>query len=251
MERMLKTMVRRALYRRGWERTGKPNILTYLETHKVDLVLDVGANTGQFGNSLRECGYRGRIWSFEPIDTVFRDLEKLTRFDGRWQATCTAVGAVAGEATLNVSERSDFSSIKPINETGREFDARIAVVRKQQVPVATLEYLLKNEESRHMFLKVDTQGFEREVLEGALNLLPKLVGIQLEVPIENLYGNVWSFPVCIKYMDDIGYVPAQFEVVNAMKHDPASAVEFDCIFRPKVTGNDAKFQVSPPGAGLE
>jgi hypothetical protein len=135
--------------------------------------------------------------------------------------------------TINVSELSVFSSIKSANQTAHAFDSRVAVVEKQQVQVATLDDLLKDDAAQNIFLKIDTQGFEKEVLEGAADLRSKLVGIQLEVPIDNLYDDVWSFPECIDYMDRLGYTPSQFKIVNASRSDPASAVEFDCILRRK------------------
>lgn len=233
---MLKSMVRKALHRRGLELSRSPNIATFLEVHKVDLVLDVGANLGQYGSGLRQRGYQGRIWSFEPLKAVFEKLEARSGRDDRWKATRTAVGAAPGVATLNISQLSVFSSLKSVNQNAHAFDERAAVVERQQVPVAALDDLLEGETAQNIFLKIDTQGFEREVLQGASKLLTKLAGIQLEVPIDNLYDDVWSFAECITHMDKIGYTPAQFDVVNVLIEDPASAIEFDCIFRPKRKG---------------
>jgi len=230
---MLKSIVRRALHQRGLDLLKTPNILTFLEVHEVDLVLDVGANVGQYGRRLRDRGFKGRIWSFEPVKDVFERLQTESRHDDHWKVTRSAVGAVAGEATINVSEFSVFSSIKTANKTAHAFDSRVAPVEKQVVPVATLNDLLKDEPSQNLFLKIDTQGFEKEVLEGASELRPRLIGIQLEVPIENLYDDVWSFPESINYMDQLGFTPSQFTIVNPMRSDPASASEFDCIFRRK------------------
>jgi FkbM family methyltransferase len=230
---MLKSIVRKALHRRGLDLVRTPSMLSFLEFHRVDLVLDVGGNIGQYGRDLRDRGYTGRIWSFEPVQAVFDKLQAGARGDDRWQVTRSAVGATPGQATINVSEATVFSSIKSANKTARDFDSRVASVEKQVVPVATLNDLTKDETARHIFLKIDTQGFEKEVLDGASILLPKLVGIQLEVPVQNLYDDVWSFPECIDHMDRLGFTPAQFAMVNTMREDPASAIEFDCIFRRK------------------
>ncbi len=230
---MLKSLVRKALHRRGLDLVRSPDVLTFLEVHQVDLVLDVGANVGQYGRDLRDRGYQGRIWSFEPVKEVFGKLRAAAQGDDRWTVTRSAVGAATGEATINVSQMSVFSSIKSANQTAQDFDSRVAVIEKQQVPVATLDDLMQDETAKSIFLKIDTQGFEREVLEGASNLRTNLAGIQLEVPIEHLYDDVWSFPECMNYMNGLGYTPAQFKIVNVSRHDPASAVEFDCIFRRK------------------
>jgi FkbM family methyltransferase len=230
---MLKSLVRKALHRRGLDLSKVPNVLTFLDVHDVDLVLDVGANVGQYGRGLRELGYERRIWSFEPVKHVFDELQATARRDNLWKVTNTAVGAVPGEVTINVSEMSLFSSIKRANQNAYEFDSRVAVVDKQQVQVATLDDLLRDETAQNIYLKIDTQGFEQEVLQGAPKLLTKLAGLQLEIPVDSLYDDVWSFLECINYMDRLGYTPSQFKVVNAGRDDPASAVEFDCIFRRK------------------
>jgi FkbM family methyltransferase len=211
--------------------TKAPNILTFLEVHNVDLVLDVGANVGQYGRGIRERGYKGRIWSFEPVMSAFDELQAYTRRDAHWDVTRSAIGAASSEATINVSELSVFSSLKDANQTALALDPRAAVVEKQNVQVAALDDLLKGEAAKNIFLKIDTQGYEREVLEGASTLRGKLAGIQLEIPVDNLYDDVWSFPECITYMDSLGYTPAQFKTVQPRRNDRASAIEFDCVFR--------------------
>jgi len=103
---MMKSWVRSALHRRGFDLVREPNALTFLAVHDVDLVIDVGANIGQYASGLRKRGYLGRIWSFEPIDTAFKQLQSAAKGDDRWMVTQTAVGAVRGEAILNVPELS-------------------------------------------------------------------------------------------------------------------------------------------------
>lgn len=230
---MLKSMVRRSLHRRGLDLTKSPTVMTYLEVHQVDLVLDVGANLGQYGSGLRQRGYKGRIWSFEPIREVFDELEARVRTDEDWKVTRVAVGAVPGEALINVSESTVFSSLKTAKENPPAFDKGLAVVKRERVRVEKLDNLMIGETAKRIFLKIDTQGFEKEVLEGAGELRKGLVGIQLEIPVENLYSDVWSFTTCVEFMADHGYLPAQFKMVNSLSGDPSSALEFDCIFRPR------------------
>lgn len=71
------------------------------------------------------------------------------------------------------------------------------------------------------------------MLAGATQLLPRCVGLQLELPVEHLYENVWSFAEAVTQLDRLGFLPAQFRMVNPIHDDPASGIEFDCIFRRK------------------
>ena len=80
----------------------------------IQRVVDVGANVGQYADSLRELGYRGEIWSFEPLASAYAELERRSQGDSSWRATRTAVGAREGELQLHVSQSSIFSSALPV-----------------------------------------------------------------------------------------------------------------------------------------
>ena len=83
----------------------------FIQDRAIDVVIDVGANFGQFGESLRAKGYKGRILSFEPVAASFQVLSKKAAGDPKWEVQHCGLGAAAGEAVINVSEASDFSSI--------------------------------------------------------------------------------------------------------------------------------------------
>ncbi len=79
-------------------------LMDFVKDRQIDTVLDVGANVGQFGASLRSKGYRGRIVSFEPVASVFQTLAARAKADGNWEAYHCALGAETGEATIHVAE---------------------------------------------------------------------------------------------------------------------------------------------------
>src|SRR5690242_8065586 len=81
-----------------------------LATHGIDVVLDVGANIGQYGEELRRLGYRGRIVSFEPMSAAFAELQARAQADGRWQVIHAGLGAQAGTARINLAGNSASSS---------------------------------------------------------------------------------------------------------------------------------------------
>src|SRR5476649_785985 len=61
------------------------NIVYLMDALGIDLVLDIGANEGQFGQQLRRCGYGGRIVSFEPVEDVHATLSAAASGDRLWQ----------------------------------------------------------------------------------------------------------------------------------------------------------------------
>ncbi len=68
---------------------------------------------------------------------------------------------------------------------------------------------LRPESAGKILLKVDTQGYERKMMEGGLQTMPRLLGILLELPVIHVYEGSWRFDEAIKFMDDAGFVPAQ------------------------------------------
>lgn len=77
----------------------------------IDLIFDIGANTGQYAQKMRRLGYEGEIVSFEPLPDAFEELTRVASNDPRWDAVNMAVGNKDGEIDLNVSKNSYSSSI--------------------------------------------------------------------------------------------------------------------------------------------
>src|SRR5215470_10384051 len=112
----LKRFARQSIRRFGWdlrrvEHFGEPNLADFLRHQAIDLVLDVGANEGQFAIDLREAGYTGEIVSFEPIATVFPKLAANAAGDSHWTARHLAIGDRNGTAELAVTAHTVFSSM--------------------------------------------------------------------------------------------------------------------------------------------
>jgi FkbM family methyltransferase len=225
----------RAIYKRlGILEVGRRRVrdlIDFIEDRKIDLVIDVGANVGQFGESLRAGGYRGRIVSFEPITSAFQALAKKAAADGNWEVHECGLGAIAGTAVLHVSELSVCSSILELTSVAALHDSRFAVDHTEEIVVRTLDEVAAGLSGR-MLLKVDTQGYERQVIEGGRQTLPQLMGILLELPVIHVYAGDWQFHEALKFMSDAGFVPAQIQAVGYHGVDKVSAVEFDCLFRP-------------------
>lgn len=232
----MKWMILRALRQRAGIELARarknPNIIDFIKNRKINLVLDVGANTGQFGQALRDRGYIGRIISFEPVKEAFRELEKKARGDDLWTTSNLALGASNGIMEINVSKDSQFSSFNDLTEAGRTYDAKAEVKASQMVVVKTLdELVLPKEGNSQTLLKIDTQGYEQPVLEGAKQTIKRVSGVLLELPIINLYKDNWLFLEALTYMSDLGFVPAQFHPANIHGKARDSAAEFNCLFR--------------------
>ena len=141
----------------------------------IDLVVDIGANRGQFAQTVRRLGFAGDIVSFEPIAGHAEELSNLARADGRWQVHRLALGATEGTLPLLVYSASTFSSFHRVNDTGAtEFSDSTKIDHVEQVPVRPLDALwpeITGGRKRRVLIKSDTQGHEREVIAGARQAL--------------------------------------------------------------------------------
>jgi FkbM family methyltransferase len=210
-----------------------PNIMDFIENRRIDLVLDVGANTGQFGQSLRHRGYAGRIISFEPVKEAFRELESAAHGDDLWTTANLALGPSSGVMAINVSKNSQFSSFNDLRETATSFDPNAEFKASESVVVKTLDEAAPPRDlGSNVLLKIDTQGYERPVLEGAKETLKWVSGVLLELPIINIYKDNWRFHEAVAYMNESRFVLAQVHPVNIHNRARDSATEFDCLFRP-------------------
>ncbi len=227
-------MIRAAYKRLGIIHLGRRRVrdlIDFIEDRQIDLVIDVGANIGQFGESLRAGGYRGRIVSFEPIASAFQALSSKAAADGNWQVHHCGLGSASGSAVLHVSELTVFSSILKTASTAGLHDSRMAVDHNEEIAIHTLDEVAARLSGR-ILLKIDTQGYERQVIEGGRQTIPRMMGILMELPIIHVYDEEWQFHEALKFMAEMGFVPAQIQPVGYHGKDNVSAVEFDCLFRP-------------------
>ena len=107
---------------------------------RPEVVLDVGANVGQYRQRLRNVGYKGLIISFEALPFLFNELERSALSDPNWKiAPCAALGDVGGWADMNVSANTASSSLLAMREEHSKAAPESRYVRKEQVQVMRLD----------------------------------------------------------------------------------------------------------------
>lgn len=197
-----------------------------------DLVLDVGANQGQYAGDLRSLGYDGPILSFEPVRSTYTQLVHRCADDPSWQALNLALGSETGSATINVAANEGASSsLLPMLDRHSAAAPEADYVRTESVQVRRLDDVLAERGApQRAFLKVDTQGFERSVLDGAGELLGSaLVGVQLELSLVPLYDGAPLYDEMLERLLSAGYRLAWVDPGFA---DPRTGelLQFDAAF---------------------
>src|SRR3954471_7196478 len=147
------------------------HIKTVLRELAIDCVLDLGAHEGEYAGFLRDLDYTGEIISFEPVRSSFETLSKARTSDKHWRGQNVALGAEEGELEMNIYTGSVFNSfLKPAEDGTARFRDDTQVVRVEKVHVRRLETvvdeILAARPNANIFLKMDTQGYDLQVVRG-------------------------------------------------------------------------------------
>jgi FkbM family methyltransferase len=188
--------------------TDEERLIRLLEHHKIDLILDVGANTGQYAKEIFSLGYKGKIISFEPLTDAYKKLTENSRGRNNWTiAERCALGDEDGEVEINISENSVSSSILKVmgSHTDSEPGAKIKSTEKTKVFKldSVADKYLKGYKS--IYYKIDTQGYEEKVLIGSKETLSKIKGIELEMSLIKLYEGQKLYLDLISILNSYGF----------------------------------------------
>ena len=214
-----------------YKRNALARRLRLMERAGIDLVLDLGANTGQYGRGLRKAGYKGQLVSFEPLSTAFGVLARSAARDKRWRAVHMGLGAKDHEATLRISPDSRASSLREMLPLHREVAPYFAPDREEKVSIRKLDTVWADHvpAQRSVYLKIDTQGYEKQVLAGAARSLARVRAIQMEISIQALYEGDLMLPEVLRLMTRKGFKLVSLEY-GFCHPETAEMLQVDGIF---------------------
>jgi FkbM family methyltransferase len=207
------------------------HVMEVLTKRRVNVVLDVGGNAGQYAQMLRRAGYKGRIISFEPVPEMAKRLEEIAARDRRWTVQAVALGREDGITTMNVVPGS-LSSVLPASDFGAQRYARLREPVAVEVPVrrldGMLDALLEGVKKPRTYLKMDTQGFDLEVFAGLGERTRDIVALQSEVAVMQIYAGMPRMPEALAAYEAAGFeMTGLFPVTRERKS--GRVVEFDCV----------------------
>ena len=204
-------------------------ITRLLNSEAIDLLVDVGASRGQYGRKMRALGYRGEMFSIEPAREPFRILERSASIDPRWTALRCALGSSEGSMQLNLSRNSVSSSLLQIESLHVDIDPESAVVGEETVDVRRLDDVLSGRIASRIWLKVDVQGYERVVLDGATQNLARVSVLEMEISLRRLYDGGVSYIEMLSLCERAGFTPISFEPAFVDPHS-GETLQMDVLF---------------------
>jgi len=220
----IKARIRQILRRSGFDLVHYTPSLHYLarrerliQFYEIDLVLDVGANRGQFGKEMRGLGYHGKIVSFEPVSSAYDILISVAKNDPSWETHHLALGDEDRISTINVSGNSYSSSLLGMLPSHSGFEPDSAYVSEEAVKVTTLDSFVSagGVLGHSNYLKIDTQGYEGKVLAGAKNALRLIDTVQVEMSLVPLYEGAAIYSEIHRGLLGLGFRIVSIEPVFA------------------------------------
>lgn len=188
--------------------TFENELIKILDEVKTDLVLDIGANRGQFAKSLYDYGYQHKVLSFEPLSAIHDSLQENSKTNILWHVheKC-CIGDQEKMVDINVSNLVGNSSILDIKATKYNVPES-HYIKKERVPQITLASLNENQfikQAKNIFVKMDIQGYEHYVLSQLPNINYKINGFYLELSLVNLYDEQKDYLYICNQLKEFGF----------------------------------------------
>lgn len=210
---MIKERLKRILNVLGYDVRSFPSgfsrkRIDLMNSRGIDVLLDVGANRGNYGWMVRNTGYKNQIISFEPLTKEFNELKQVSEKDKNWIVKNFALGNMDGNIFFNIAGNSYSSSILEMNEAHKLAAPHSVYVGHQEAEIKKLDSIFHEftgSKGKKIFLKLDVQGYENQVLYGAEKSLSQISGIELEMSLIELYKGERLMSEMIKYLDTRGF----------------------------------------------
>jgi len=179
-----------------------------MKIYDINLVLDVGANTGQFAQYLRkDIKYLKKIISYEPLSNAFCALKRNAEGDDLWAVNNYALGDKNETKEINIAHNLASSSFLNMLPSHIKAAPQARYIGKELIEIKTLDSIFNDiyKEGENIYLKIDVQGYESKVIKGAESVLSHINTIQLEMSLVPLYQNELLLPEVLSLMKDKGY----------------------------------------------
>jgi FkbM family methyltransferase len=221
----------------AWALIEPEQLQRFLTSFRVDCVLDVGANVGQYASRLRHIGFKGLIVSFEPIPEAASAITEIRGGDRLWIVKQIALDSHSRTLNFNVMKSPEFSSLHEPDQSGTAaFRDMNSVQQKISLETQTLAQVLPALQAEfgftRPFLKMDTQGHDVSVVQGAGNYISQFVGLQSELALTTLYEGAHKYYEALEYYRSLGFKLSGL-IPNNAGHFP-DLNEVDCLmYNPK------------------
>ena len=192
-------------------------------------VIDVGANQGQFAIASARGFEKATIYSFEPLPDVYPVLQNNVSTYPQIKSFNLALGSSNGVIDFYRNSHSHASSALPISTYQQTQLPETANTEKIQVPVQRLDQVRSELTLTHpVLLKLDVQGYEKEVLEGATAMLDQVDYLVFETSFVPMYEGEPVFNEMHEYVRSKGFV--LIAPVGSLQNKTGQYLQLDVLY---------------------
>lgn len=160
----------------------------WLQSMRIQTVLDIGANVGQFCQIAEALWPEARIYSFEPLQDCFEQLKQRMAGSKNVIPLNVGLGEQAGEKSFErnaFSASSSFLRMTALHQTNypQARDSQAVKVRIERLDDLAGELEIREP----LFIKIDVQGYEDRVLLGGERTIKRAKVLLVETSFEPLY----------------------------------------------------------------
>ncbi len=205
----------------------------FIISTNIDLIIDVGANRGQFGQECRQFGYSGQILSYEPLKSAYSLLQNRSKSDSKWECYNLALGDENTSELINISRNHASSSILDMTFDHVRNAPNSVYVAKEEIIIKRLDDVWDNHvlnvSPKNILLKIDTQGYEDQVMKGAVKSIEYIDSVILEMSFEELYDGQVLFDQHVKDMNELGFILYNIDP-GLVDHHSGRLLQIDALF---------------------
>ncbi len=207
MKKELFWIVKKYLNRRGYDiKYYHPHLDTLLKNLDVQIVLDIGANDGQFAEDIHTRLPKAYIYSFEPLKDCFEKLNIRMKEAAHFKSFNIALGDSEGAMEINRNSFSPSSSILPMDELHKKLYPKSAESRKETIRIKKLDSfsheLILN---KAYLVKLDVQGYEDKAIKGGSEIIKNASLVLVETSFKTLYKGQPLFDDIYTLMKNLGF----------------------------------------------
>jgi FkbM family methyltransferase len=198
-------------------------IRSALVSLNVDCVLDVGANDGNFASRLRLMGFKGHIVSFEPNPDAMARLKASRKGDDKFIAYDVALAQTDGEAVFHIPKHDSLGSFLVHRDAAMDKSIPVKMRRLDGL----LDEIKQRTGAKRIFLKLDTQGFDLEVVRGAGDRMSEFRGLLSEVSVTPIYDRMPHYTDALREYESHGFGLHSLHAVS--RTDRGTPIEYNAL----------------------
>ena len=180
--------------------------LPWIQEINPQIIIDIGANTGQTATEMRKIFPKASIYSFEPIPTCFEKLNQSMKGDKKFHSYCVGLGDKTSTAEFNVNDFNPSSSLLETSDIGKKIYPHISKTTTNTIQIKKLDdYKILNNQSKPSLIKIDVQGFEDKVIKGGLKTIANATIVIIETSFQKIYKDQPLFGDIYEAMIKIGF----------------------------------------------